>query len=230
MLAQAQGIPAEGAGQLLRQDALTEGPKLFARYCASCHRYGGTDSAGKVPSEAATASDLKGFGSREWLRGLHDSDKIDSPAYFGGTKWRTGRMVKFVKEKVADFSTQEKADLQKVLAAVSADAGLKSQRALDAASAAEIKAGGDLLRDSMQCADCHQFHTKDDNASGPDLTGWASREWMIALVSNPKSLRFYGALNDRMPAFGEDKKLDPESIALIVDWLRGEWYESPARR
>ena len=28
-----------------------------------------------------------------------------------------------------------------------------------------------------------------------------------------------------MPAFGDDKLLTPEQIAVLADWLRGEWYE-----
>src|SRR3954468_15835876 len=41
-LAQAPtGIPQAGAVSLLRSDALTQGPKLFAKNCASCHRFDG---------------------------------------------------------------------------------------------------------------------------------------------------------------------------------------------
>src|SRR6266567_6661383 len=50
-LAQAEGIPLSGAASLLRQDPFTQGPKLFARNCASCHRYDGHDGLGKVPTE-----------------------------------------------------------------------------------------------------------------------------------------------------------------------------------
>ncbi len=37
------GIPPQGAVWLLRNDPATQGPKLFARNCASCHRYDGHD-------------------------------------------------------------------------------------------------------------------------------------------------------------------------------------------
>jgi hypothetical protein len=30
-----------------------------------------------------------------------------------------------------------------------------------------------------------------------------------------------------MPAFGTEKILDARSIEMVVDWLRGEWYEPP---
>src|SRR5207247_6043967 len=49
-LALANGIPREGAVTLLRNDPLTQGPKLFATNCASCHRYDGHDATGNIPS------------------------------------------------------------------------------------------------------------------------------------------------------------------------------------
>jgi hypothetical protein len=28
-----------------------------------------------------------------------------------------------------------------------------------------------------------------------------------------------------MPAFGAEKMLDAKSIEMVVDWLRGDWFE-----
>ena len=47
----------------------------------------------------------------------------------------------------------------------------------------------------------------------------------MSMISNPAHKRFYGEKNDRMPPFGEKRLLDKRQIALIVSWLRGEWYE-----
>jgi len=71
-LADTLGIPPTGALTLLRNDPVTQGPKLFARYCAGCHRYGGTDGLGEPCRTPQCASDLRGYGSRAWLdsRGL----------------------------------------------------------------------------------------------------------------------------------------------------------------
>lgn len=41
------GIPVEGAGELQRMDPETQGPRLFKRYCASCHDY--ADPEGQDP-------------------------------------------------------------------------------------------------------------------------------------------------------------------------------------
>ncbi|MDB6058412.1 MAG: menaquinol-cytochrome reductase [Verrucomicrobiales bacterium] len=220
-----EGIPPTGAVSLLRTDPFTQGPKLFAKYCASCHRYDGHDGTGLKLKEAPTASDLKGFGSREWLTGLLDPNQVSGAHYFGGTKFKNGKMVKFVTRKLRAFSPEQKADLTNVIAAVSAEAGLKSQKELDASSSAQIQHGLQSFNEGVGCAECHQLRSKNADASGPDLTRWGSREWLVGVTSNPKSAHYYGDDNDRMPAFADDKVLDAVSIGLIADWLRGEWYE-----
>jgi len=225
-----QGIPAGGALLLLRQDPLTQGPRLFARHCASCHRFGGQDGLGNIPAEPETASDLKGYGSRAWLAGLLDPAQVDSVHYFGGTAWKNGRMAKFVKKKAAAFTPEQKATLAKVIEAVSAEAGLPAQEKLDAASVADIQLGRTSFNDDLTCGECHTFHNHDDNATAPDLTGYASREWLISFIGDPAQDRFFGKRNDRMPSFGAKKILDAESIGLVADWLRGDWAGNEALR
>ena len=65
-----EGISPVGAVALLREDPFTQGPKLFAQKCAGCHRYDGDDGLGGHPQSPQSASDLKGFASRDWLAGL----------------------------------------------------------------------------------------------------------------------------------------------------------------
>ncbi|MBI2927460.1 MAG: cytochrome b N-terminal domain-containing protein [Verrucomicrobia bacterium] len=268
------GIPSEGAATLLRNDPYTQGPKLFAKNCASCHRFDGHDGLGNLPIETYTvtqgdtlasiaaahrmteeqlrslnplmtaplakdqklnvhalpsASDLKAFATREWLTGLLDPDRITSAHYFGGTKHNDGKMVKFVKKDVAKFSAEQKENLKKILAAVSAEARLQTQRDLDQRDAALIAEGRKLIADSeMRCTECHQFQKPDEDATAPDLTGYGSREWLLGILSNPAHERYYGKRNDRMPAFGADRILDEKALGLLTDWLRGEWYEPAA--
>jgi ubiquinol-cytochrome c reductase cytochrome b subunit len=74
----------------------------------------------------------------------------------------------------------------------------------------------------MRCTECHQFRKKDEDATAPDLTGWASRQWMIDFIKNPAHERFYGKRNDRMPAFGEEGSLHDRELGLLIDWLRDE--------
>jgi len=222
------GISPLGAVHLLRTDPLTQGPKLFAKNCASCHRYDGHDGLGNQPKDPQSAPDLKGFAGREWLAGLLDPEKIAATNYFGGTKFKDGKMARFVKKDVAGFSADEKEQLKKVIIALSAEAQLKSQRDADQRETAVITEGRALLaNDTMRCTECHQFRKPDEDASAPDLTGYGSREWLIGIINDPKHERFYGRRNDRMPAFATDQILDAQSIGLLADWLRGEWYEAP---
>src|SRR5438552_9091217 len=207
VLARVEGIPPEGAGALLRNDALTQGPKLFAQQCAKCHRYDGHDGTGNFSQDLQAASDLKGFASRDWLTGLLDPEKISTTNYFGATKFHNGKMAKFVKNKVANYSAEQKESLRKVVIAVSAESGLKSQLASDQHDAVIIEEGRVLLRTETKCVDCHQFHKADEDATGPDLTGYGSREWLVRFITDPGDSGFYGDRNDRMPAFGKKQIL-----------------------
>jgi ubiquinol-cytochrome c reductase cytochrome b subunit len=224
---QHQGIPEGGALTLLHDDPQTQGPRLFAAKCASCHTFAGHDGLGAPLPESPTAPDLAGFGSREWLTGFLDPAKIESPKYFGGTVFahppaekKKSKMVRYVLEEVPKFSDDEKQQLRKIIAALSAEAKVPAQAKTDANDAALIADGKKLLTESaLKCADCHAFHV-DDQGSGPDLTGYASREWMIAFIQNPGHEKFYGDKNDRMPLFGEKGELTPRQIEFIVDWLR----------
>jgi ubiquinol-cytochrome c reductase cytochrome b subunit len=223
------GIPVTGAVTLLRNDPFTQGPKIFAKNCASCHRYDGHDGLGGQPKDKPSAADLKGFASREWLTGLLDPEKVDSVHYFGATKFKEGKMVKYVQEDVAGFNAEDKLALQKAVAALSAEAQLKAQRALDKRDEGLIAEGTKALIGSrMGCMECHKFHD-DGEENAPDLTGYGSREWLVAFISNPAHERFYSDRNDRMPAYLEEKSLTAQEISLVADWLRGEWYE-PERR
>ena len=118
-----------------------------------------------------------------------------------------------------------------MVAAVSAQAELKSQKGLDDADSDLIREGSDLFWDGITgsdeaCIDCHGWDGEESAESRtPDLTGWMSREYMIEFIKNPEHPRFYGSGNDRMPVYGEEGTLTEKQIGLVVDWLRGEWYE-----
>ena len=168
-----------------------------------------------------TATDLKGFASREWLTKLLNYDHFTSPVYFGGTKFANSKMAKFLRE----LEESDNEDLSKVAATVSAQAKLPYQKEIDERDADLIADGEELLVDGFACIDCHQFVEPDDEASAPDLTGYGSREWLIAMIGDPAHDRFYGKKNDRMPSFGKDNKLTDREIGLIVDWLRQDYYE-----
>lgn len=224
------GIPIGGGLALLRRDPLTQGPRLFEANCSSCHRVDGHDGLGAIPTDEAAASDLAGYGSRAWLSGLLDPERIATSEYFGATEHANGRMARFVQRGVAGMSPQELQDLQKVIMAVSAEAALPGQAALDAAAQADISDGRALISsEAINCTRCHTFGDMTEGDVGPVLTGWGSRAWMLGLLHDPEQEEYYGADNDRMPAFGAEGILSEDEMGLIVDWLRGDWYRSTPR-
>ena len=141
-------------------------------------------------------------------------------------------MLKYLKSDI--FTDLPAEEIHQMAIALSAEAGLKSQRALDAADKSLIEEGRELL--SIECTECHVY--RGEGEGGIDLTGYGSREWQVAFVRDPSHKRFYGKRNDRMsvfgPKYGEDGELErpaqltDREIGFIVDWLRGEWYEPSA--
>ena len=122
------GIPPTGAVSLVRLDPKLQGPRYFQRYCASCHRYGGSDGMGGTPADPQSAQDLRGFATRQWIAELLDPKQVDSVRHFGpGMAAHNGPMVKMVKEDIAEAEENEKRVIPKIVAALSAEAELTSQ-------------------------------------------------------------------------------------------------------
>ena len=241
------GIPPAGARELMRNDAMTEGPRLFAQYCASCHTHFNPkeiDSpAAKEQLAKASASNLYGFGSHRWVAGLLNAKEISSPQYFGCTtrfkelkaKDKSLEMIDYVNSDVSQWPAEE---VKSIVAALSAQAQLPAQREVDAKDQSIIAAGEKLIADESRCATCHRFKPDlafndpkllENEMDAPDLTHYASRDWLIGMISNPAAPRFYGKKNDRMPAFAPEADemrgkniLSRQQIKLIVDWLHGE--------
>jgi mono/diheme cytochrome c family protein len=134
-------------------------------------------------------------------------------------------MARYVRRHLSDLSPERRENLDKVIAALSAEAQLPAQSDLDARDAVRIAEGKELLVDHFGCVDCHEFHLPDDAATAPGLTGYGSRDWLINFIANPEHQRFYGENNDRMPAFGNEEILSSLEIGLLADWLRGDWYQ-----
>jgi ubiquinol-cytochrome c reductase cytochrome b subunit len=241
--------PIEGAVALLRNDPFTQGPRLFAVHCGNCHSHAG-GTGFELPAQNPSAPNLAGVGSRQWLSGIFDAARISGPDYFGATKHAEGQMAEFVKADFASLGAEEQDSLKKMIEALSAQAGLPGQAAADRADAERIAEGEKILSSEGEegepwilkestgqyCMGCHTFSGKGTEGVGPDLTGYMSREWLIAFISNPEHARFYGPRddsdsqgNDRMPAFAanpdspQSNLLTRRQIEIIVDWLRGDY-------
>lgn len=229
-LAAQRGIPPIGALQLLRDDPLTQGPKIFQAKCSSCHSYDGHDGLGlPIAEKDQTGAELKGWGSRDWLRAFMDPNHITTARWWGGTAFvkppagkEQGKMVKYILEDVPKLDEEGKKQMESVIVALSAEAGLPAQHVADQKDEFLIEAGRKAIGDAgLACTDCHEFHGE-GSGTGPDLTGWASRAWTIDFIKNPAHKRFYGRRNDRMPNYGERGELTDKEIELVTDWLRGD--------
>lgn len=230
-------LPPEGAVSLLRDDPKTQGPLLFARHCASCHSHADVHGHGIVATEPSAAN-LFGFGTVNWISGMLDPERIASEHYFGKTKFAEGDMVSKVTELFdgleADAAQEMRSNLMLTASALAAEANLPSHPVANQ-DETQLTHGRELLTGTLGCTDCHRFRDKGELGSAPDLTGYGSRDWLIGMIGNAQHERFYaGDRNDRMPAFAEDAQhpennlLSPRELSLIVDWLRGDWYDPPS--
>lgn len=240
-------IPATGALSLLYDDPNTQGPKLFKQHCASCHNYvnpAKPDAWDAIVNEKPTAPNLHGLGTREWVASWLSLDSIKSEDRFGfhDSPFLESDMVNFVADTLTDENTNKQIEIndkiKHVAAALAAEAKLPRQLPQDKADAKIIATGLTVITDDFACIDCHKFESgkfariadDDYEMTAPDLSGYMSREWLLAFIRNPAATQFYGERNDRMPAFAPHdnadlNQLDDKSLELIVDWLRGDWYE-----
>ena len=235
-----RGIPPEGMLKLVRDDTKIAGYRLFKQHCAVCHGHydrestslPGVDGLRDIRPAEVVAANLHNFGSRDWVAGLLHPEQIANDQYFGKTIHAEGDMAEWVKDNIRDAEDQQAIAkrVQAVSAALSASAALPYQSQADVDDAEIITAGAADMVNEFSCIDCHKIGDEGDLGSAPDLTGYASREWLIEFIKNPQSERFYDPSNydetDRlMPAF--EGKLSQQEIETLADWLRTDWYKPP---
>jgi ubiquinol-cytochrome c reductase cytochrome b subunit len=224
-------IPPTGALALIRQDPLSQGPRLFAQHCASCHAHVDPAAAeAEAVLAKSSAANLFEFGGLSWARGLLDPAQVAGPAYFGNTAHKDGDMVSFVTDDLSDTETWKPAEVKAVIVALAAEAGLPT----GGAAAGQVKKGRELMADTDRCGSCHAYGDNETELGyAPDLNGWGSREWLVGIITDPTHQRFYPDTNDRMPSFGVGRDggtptLSAAEIGLLADWLRGSWYRPAA--
>ncbi len=228
-LAQRQGIPSDGAVQLLRLDPQTQGPILFRNNCAACHRWKGLDGTGLAVMEVREgetvpmtqrASDLAGFGGSEWISGLLRDPSAER--FFGHTEHKDSLMAKWSRTNIPLLSND---DLEAVVTFLIGHGRAKQMPPADPermAQGAHIFAQGSS-QGSQACITCHRLEHPDVRAKGlalgPDLTGYASQDWLREFIMDPSQSRFYSGDAQSMPKFGE--RLTVQEIELLVDWILG---------
>src|SRR6185436_13985932 len=201
-----------------------------ARNCAACHSHASRGEG--IKARNPSAPNLHGFASREWLAGLLDPAKVTGDQYFGKTSHREGEMATFVDSDLKDPDAAKKEKIAQIIAALSAEAALPIQaeadkKATDDGIIAKGKTAMAEMFSMAACTDCHKFG-EGSGGTGPDLTGWGSKDWLVKFIGNSSHESLYGKGNDRMPSFaaagpGPKKALlTKDEIDLIARWLRGE--------
>ena len=240
-LVDAEGIGTEGAVELVRNDPLLQGPKIFAAKCASCHRCNGHDGLGNTVMDGEnpalqTATDLGNFGSREWIISV----LVDFKGHFANLKNATNKKVaKTLLEdgQMVDWSNTDGATLKKKENKESLNALVeylvKQSRRPDfdpidverAKKGKQVFHTGKLADGSsfnQNCKDCHAFQgvgeteiNEDPEAGAPPLTGYAGENWLKNFITDPG--KHYSDENNFMPAFRE--QLSKKEIDLLVRWM-----------
>jgi ubiquinol-cytochrome c reductase cytochrome b subunit len=240
-------IPVQGAGALLHNDPFTQGPRLFAKHCSSCHRFDGHDGRGRavVTSDpetrqttpaSATAPDLGNFASRQWWREiLTNFEQHFSVTGKSGYDLETSAsegMISWSRENAASLRAAEN---QQDLAAIIEF--LVAQNGRDATSVnaelvrkgQEILGSGELTSGSFTtCDTCHaglggEFVAGSENGGVPELNQYGSRAWLTAFLQDPGHEQFYGDKN-QMPAFA--KKMSEHELSLLVRFLTRDYAAS----
>ena len=197
----------------MRLDPFTRGAAVLDAKCLGCHQFGGR-GMGEV-----SASDLKNFGSKEWIRGL--LEKPDSDAYFGKSpendgmiEWkRTTKLDAKQLDDVADFT----ASFAQIPADMSIDEWLNSPGVAD-------HPGNELFQ--KDCGKCHAIegYTDGDLRDSPNLFAWGSPQWTARMIRKPHADDRYGYLAEqqRMPPLGADA-LTENDLKMITRYLAGDY-------
>ena len=196
---------------LLQSDPKTQGPKLFRQHCAAA-----TATRPKIRCGGRSAVDrrreAKCFESVELRHarlGSRDSrcEANRRPPLLrqhGLQRWRHGhvgpgqhrRPPQRAKGRRAGQVQRQIDDVTLALAAEAADRSARSPIWTSAWPPAAR-----LSSRNSRASIATSFASDGELGNAPDLTGYASREWLTAFLSNPADKRFYGDKNDRMPAF-----------------------------
>jgi ubiquinol-cytochrome c reductase cytochrome b subunit len=244
LLAAQHGIPPEGPLALLANDPVTRGPVLFAANCAACHRFNGHDGLGNVPPDPARSSDLGGFATRQWIRGLLENPMGDR--YFGlmvkpGGDPAHTRMSKFIDKTLgrqADDQARSAllANFDAVAAYLEDESTHPGRAARILAEAAEADAQATTASKRTSDDDlilrgrrffmtvCNECHSYDGERSGtfraPEMSGYGSVEWIELMIADPSHETRYrsrGKEPAQMPAF--TNRLSKRDRRLIALWL-----------
>ena len=212
------GIPPDGSSYLLRRDPLTHGVAVLERRCLGCHVLEGKGSG------TQTASELAGFGSRAWIRGLLENPQ--SAAYFGKVpecdgmaEWKKGSKLKGkALDDVADFVAS--------FAGIAPDT--TSEEWLSSPGVSDHPGNAPFVK---ECGTCHIVDglTEGGMRDAPNLFAWGSPQWTARMIRKPGATNMYGYLEEKqkMPAFGLDQ-VSSNDVDMVIRYLKGDYIKPGA--
>ncbi|MGZ3386327.1 MAG: cytochrome b [Isosphaeraceae bacterium] len=213
----AAGIPPEGAGFLLRHDPLTHGHAALEKKCLGCHFFGGQGTGEQ------TAADLKGFGSRTWVRGLLENPA--ATAYFGKVPSLKGMMEWKKRSKLKGKQLDDVADFVVSFARIPDD--LTAAEWLNSPGVAEHPGNQPFQK---ECGQCHiiEGFTEGGMRDAPGLFAWGSTQWLTRMIRKPGAPDLYGFFEDKaqMPPFGPDQ-LRGNDLEMIIRFLHNDYPPMP---
>ena len=244
-------IPPTGALTLVQNDPLIQGPVLYKQHCAMCHTFEPLAGESVHPDfppifsdDRPVAPNLYNPIRKEWIEGFLKLDKIRSADFFGtmkldeegkevyASKFASGAMVGYVRDTLPS-EIKDAADLYEVEDALDKLIDfLLSEAQLDVPQVKATEEQIELLG-LFSCDTCHKTYEDSRPAiQAPDLRGYMSRDWLIGIIADPETSRFYGNTNESMPAYhrnAEDAVMTMKEIELLTDWLRGYWVRMPRK-
>jgi len=244
-----QFVGYEPARVLLHNDPKTAGPELFAHNCSMCHRFEMHDGTGKSIDLPARASDLGKFGYREWIRGF--IKKPYESKYFGATvhgsfkgkpigdAFVNGKMAQWAKDNIPHMETREIDGVVEFLQAQSKRTDITPPDPELVKIGREFWLNGSVKKikneagemEDLQlqaCSDCHAMRINGEVLSEglgegyPDLTGYASEDWLRSFLLDPGAERHYGYKN-AMPSYKD--RMSDKDLEILIRWMRKRWYE-----
>ena len=175
---------------------------------------------GEAVPMAQRASDLAGFGAPEWIVGLLRDPSAGR--FFGHTQHKNSLMTLWSKTNIPLLSD---AELEAVVTFLIGHGRATEIPPADPelmAEGARIFAHGSS-QGSEPCITCHRLEHPDVQATGstlgPDLTAYASPDWLREMILDASQPRFYAGQGQSMPKFSE--RLTAQEIDLLVNWVLG---------
>lgn len=234
------GFTDQGAVAMLKSDWVTQGPKLFAAHCASCHTYAPADDQAEgrfFRMKEPLAPNLYGMTTTAWMAGWLDAKAIRSADYYGykDSPFLAGTMTDWAKNTAEEIAELEESDdpedksealfvrncLKQAAEMLVAEAQLTEPRTVVDGKIEGLSDETVEAFEYLACADCHDFYTyKAKTKSGPDLAMYASRAWVARVIADPTAVFVE---NDRMLSYcvpgAASNPMSEAEVEMLARWL-----------